>query len=495
MHKNIFKRVLNKYIDMPMQIKASFWFLVCGFLQKGVSIITTPIFTRLLTTAEYGQYNVFNSWLGIVSVFVTLQLYLGTFTQGMVKYESVKQKYASSLQGLNLTLVIVWTAIYLLFHDFWNTLFKLTTVQMLAMLLMIWTTAVYNFWAVEQRVDFKYQRMVIITVIVTIAKPVVSIFFVILAIDKVTARILGLALVELICYAWMFLSQMRRGRTFFDSAIWKHALILNLPLVPHYLSMTVLNSSDRIMISNMVGDDKAGIYSLAYSISQIMTIFNTALLQTIEPWLYKKIKLKQIEDISIIAYPVFIFIALVNVFLIAFAPEAVAIFAPEEYYEAIWVIPPIAMSVYFIFAYSFFAVFEFYYEKTQYIAIATVTGALLNLILNYICINIFGYYAAGYTTLFCYIILAIYHFYFMRRICKAELNNVIPYSIRKMLLISVIFMIIGVLFLFTYNTNIIRYMIIAVLVILVIIKWKTILIMLQNLLNMKKNQNNTNNMI
>ena len=50
-------------------------------------------------------------------------------------------------------------------------------------------------------------------------------------------------------------------------------------------------------------------------------------------------------------------------------------FAPESYIDAIWVIPPIAMSVYFMFAYDLFAKFEFYYEKTKLISFATVMGA------------------------------------------------------------------------------------------------------------------------
>lgn len=480
------KLLLKKYSDLPVQIRASFWFLICGFLQKGVSVITTPIFTRLLTTNEYGQYNIFNSWLGILSVFITLQLFSGSFTQGMVKYKELKVKYASSLQGLCLTLVLGWTIIYIFFRNFWNCLFKLTTVQMLAMLLIIWTTAVYNFWSVEQRVDFKYRKMVLVTAFVTIGKPVVGIVFVTLAEDKVTARILGIVLVEFICFTWMFFSQMQRGKCFFDKYFWKYALRINLPLIPHYLSMMILNSSDRIMIGNMVGNDKAGIYSLAYSIAQIMTIFSTALLQTIEPWLYTKIKQKHLEDMSGVAYPAFIAIALVNIFLIAIAPEAVAIFAPKEYKEAIYVIPPITMSVYFLFSYSFFAVFEFYYEKTQYIAIATVTGAVLNILLNFVCINIFGYFAAGYTTLFCYIVFTIYHYCFMCKICKKEVNNIIPYDFQRLLGITLVFMILGFAFLFTYKNNMLRYGLIGILFAITLIKRNEVLMFVRKLLNIKK---------
>lgn len=75
-------KLIQKYKTLPVQVRASAWFLICSFLQKGISMITTPIFTRLLTTQEYGEFNVFNSWLSIVTVFVTLNLYNGVFTRG-----------------------------------------------------------------------------------------------------------------------------------------------------------------------------------------------------------------------------------------------------------------------------------------------------------------------------------------------------------------------------------------------------------------------------
>lgn len=480
------KKFLNKYKAMPAQVKASFWFVICGFLQRGVSVITTPIFTRLLSTAEYGQYSVFNSWLGIVTVFVTLNLYSGVFTQGMVKFEDRKLQYASSLQGLCITLVIGWTVVYLILHDFWNNLFGLTTVQMLAMLVMIWATAVFSFWSVEQRVDLKYRSLVIVTVIVTIAKPLIGVAFVLLAEDKVTARILGLALVELVCYIWMFLYQMYRGRKFLDKEFWKHALLFNLPLVPHYLSMVVLNSSDRIMIDTIVGSDEAGIYSLAYSVSQIMTLFNTALLQAIEPWLYKKIRDKRIDEMATVSFPAFTLIAVFNVLLIVFAPEIISIFAPPAYYDAIWGVPPVAMSVYFSFLYTFFAVFEFYYEKTQYVAIATVSGAAINIVLNYIFIKLFGYCAAGYTTLACYVLFAAFHYHFMRKICNKELDGASPYSTRKLLIITGIFCVLGFALLFTYQNTIMRYAFIIALCVAAIINRKKIVELLNIIIDAKQ---------
>ena len=488
------QRLSNKYERMPLQVKASLWFLICAFLQKGISSITTPIFTRIFSTAEYGQFNVFNSWMGIISVIVTLNLSSGVYIQGLVKFEDRRNQYTSTLQGLTVTLIVIWLGIYLIFHDFWNNLFSLTTTQMLLMFLIMWTTAVITFWSAEQRVEFKYLKLVIITVTVSFLRPIISIILIQVAEDKVTARILGIAIVDILGYSWLFLAQMRRGKQFFSKEIWKYVLQFNLPLIPHYLSNTVLNSSDRIMIDSMIGSSEAGIYSLAYSVSMIMSIFNQALIQTIEPWLYKKIKENSISEIPGVAYPAFILIAIVNLLLMAFAPEIVAVFAPSEYYDAIYVIPPVTMSVYFIFVYYFFVTFEFYYEKTKYITIATLSSAALNIVLNYIFIYFFGYYAAGYTTLICFILYAMFHYIMMNKVVQQRTGiKKKVYDIKILLLITGVFMSFGFLLLFTYKHIVLRYILLFSIIILLIVKRKFIKQAIKGLIDIRKKKEQEGN--
>ena len=482
----MFREIKKQYQNIPVQIKASLWFLICSFLQKGISILSTPIFTRLLTTAEYGQYNVFNSWLGILSIIITLQLSYGVFAQGLVKFEEDRNIFCSSLQGLSTVLVLIWTIIYFLSHKFWNDLLSLTTVQMLSMLIMIWTTAVFGFWSAEQRVEFKYRALVLVTLLASLAKPLVSVLFVILAEDKVTARILGLVLVELVCYTGLFVSQVKRGKKLYSGKYWKYALAFNIPLIPHYLSQVVLSNSDRIMISGMVGNGEAGIYSLAYSLSSIMQLFNTALMQTLTPWIYQKIKAGRIQDIDPIAHATLMIIALVNLILILLAPEAVAFFAPKTYREAIYIIPPVAMSVFFMYMYDLFAKFAFYYEKTHMIMMASVVGAVLNVVLNYMFINLFGYQAAGYTTLACYMVYAFAHYLIMNKVCGSCCGGIRPYDVRRILVITIPFLILGFAFLCTYDYPIIRYGMIVVTIFLSIICRRWIKTMISQIMELRK---------
>lgn len=482
------KKTIDRYRNLPVHIKSSIWYLICSFLQKGISMLTTPIFTRILTTAEYGKISVFTSWLGIVTIFVSLNLSSGVYSRGVVTFEKERAKFSSSMQGLSLVLCLTWTFIYIVSRDFWNQLFSLTTLQMIAMLVMIWTSAAFNFWAAEQRVIYKYRNLVIITLIVSVAKPSLGIILVLSSDDKVTARILGMAIVELLAYSWTFIQQMVKGKVFYSQRFWKHALVFNIPLIPHYLSQTVLNSSDRIMIEKMVGSDVAGIYSLAYSLGMIMMLINTAISQTLNPWLYTKIRDRQIKSIAPIAYSTLILVAGSNLILIAFAPEAVKLFAPKEYYDAIWCIPPIALSVYFSFCYDLFAKVEFYYEKTKLIALATVSGAALNIILNVICIKKFGYVAAAYTTLICYIAYAAFHYLAMKKISRIEFKGEQIYNLKRLLQITITFLAIGLLYLASYKNLLVRYGITAVLAVFIFIRRKEIFKMVSNVLLLRKKE-------
>lgn len=479
------KKYFTKYMGLPVQIRASLWFVICGFLQKGISMLTTPIFTRLLTTSEYGQFNVFNSWLGIVTIFACLNLSCGVYSQGLIKFEDDRKAFTSSLQTLSTCFILTFTILYCLNRDFWNGVFKLTTVQVFSMFILIWTTEVYRFWAESKRVLYQYKQLVFVTVIVCLAKPIVGILFVINANDKVTARILGLVLVELIGYAFLFIVQMIKGKKLYVGSYWKYAIMYNLPLLPHYLSQIILNSSDRIMIDRIVGEDAAGIYSLAYALSSMMILFNNALSNTITPWIYRKIRDKNISRIGDVSNCTLVIIAGVNLGLILIAPEGVALFAPSEYYDAIWVIPPVAMSGYFMFAYDLFAKFAFYFEKNSMVMVASVLGALLNIGLNYIFINQYGYIAAGYTTLICYIVYCIAHYLLMRRICKQFCDSKSPYDIKRISIITILFLIAGFSFLLTYKSPVVRYSFVVVVLIALLINYKRICSMLKEILAIK----------
>ena len=468
-------RVKDKYLSTPIQVRASFWFLFCTVLHRALTIITTPLFTRLLSTDEYGTYSVFNSWMAIAACFVTMYIYSGVYMQAIVKFEDEKKQYTSSMQGLSLTLSIIWFGIYLFFSGPINGYSSLSTSQMTAMFIVMWAQSVFGYWSAEQRVDFKYRNLVIITLLQTILQPLLCVLFINTFPNKVDGAVWGVAISNIICFTSLFIKHILDGKVFFSGKIWKYTLSLAIPLIPHYISSVILNGADRIMIQQMVGTSEAGIYSVAYTVSSCGVLINQGLLQTITPWMYRKIKDNRTDEIKRIAYPALIAIGVINIIILLLAPEIISIFAPNSYYDAIWVMPPVVLSIYFKFLYSLFSVFEFYYEKTKYISIATGVGAVLNILLNYFFIKLFGYYAAGYTTLVCYIVFGLMHYYFMTKICRQYLNNKTVYEKKEIIGITIGFLIIGFMFMLTYHNTMIRYIVFACIMVIALIKRKFIL--------------------
>lgn len=484
--KSKIQSLINKYSSLPVQARAGFWFLVCTVIQRSITTITTPIFTRLLTNEEYGEYGVFISWMGILSCFITMYIFSGIYPQAIVKYDEKRNEYSSGMQGFTITLVLFWCIVYYLTRSFWNGLFSLDTSEMSAMFIVMWGNAAFGFWSAEQRNDYKYKILIIVTLAEAILQPVLSIILLLKFENKVDGLVWGIAIANLVCYFPLFADQMRRGKKFFSGSVWKYSAELGIPLIPHYLSSVVLNSSDRIMIQKLVGDGPAGIYNLAYTISICGTLINQALLQTIQPWVYQRIKEEKYEDIKKMAYPALVAIGCINLMVILIAPELIRIFAPPSYYEAIWVMPPVSLSVYFMFMYNLFSYFEFYFEKPVYVSVATFIGAGLNVLLNYIFIQKFGYVAAGYTTLVCYFAFAVAHYCFMKLICRQEMIDAKIYDIRIITAISLAVVAAGFLIMLTYNNIYIRYGLLLAVLIAAVIKRKDLKDAVLGLLNKKQ---------
>ena len=129
----LLNKAINKYQKIPIAARATLWFVFCSTLQKGISLITTPIFTRIMSTEQYGQFTVYNSWLQIITIITTLRLDYAVFNKGMSKYKDDRDTYTSTMQSLTFIITLVVFLIYLIFHNAINKLIELPTFIMVAM--------------------------------------------------------------------------------------------------------------------------------------------------------------------------------------------------------------------------------------------------------------------------------------------------------------------------------------------------------------------------
>ena len=478
---------------MSLPGKIAFWFLTCNFIQKGIGMITTPVFTRIMSASEFGRYGVYTSWHSIITVFVTFSISGNCFTRGLVVLDDEKKKkeLTSTLLGLSITLLLLWTGIYLVFRGRITQVTSLSDYEFLMMGIDILMNAVSGFWMNTKRVNYQYKSIVALTLSYTILRPVLAIIAVLSVPPtiQVEARLTGISIANTIAFAWIIFYSFAKGKKFFSKENWKYALAFCIPLIPHYLSKTVLNQSDRIMIGRFVGNAEVGYYSVAYTIAGIMLIFNTSVAQSLDPWIYSSIKNKKLERIGTVSYRITAIIAILNFMVMAIAPEVLMILAPSNYSNALWVIPPVTASVFFTFMYDLFASFQFYYKKTKWIAIGSCGGAALNVLLNWIFIPIFGYIAAGYTTLVCYVMFGILHYVFMRKVCNKYLDGYKVYNWKIIFGIGALLILMSFVMLVLYNYPIIRYIVLGALAVVVFCLRKTIISLFKKI--REKEEDNT----
>lgn len=463
---------ISKYKNMSVQVKAALWYTLCNFFQKGISFIVVPIYVRLLTTAEYGQWSVFLSWSGILIVFASLNLYCGVYTKTLVDMQDGKERdiYTSSMLGLGTISTIALLGLYIIFQSSVNRLIGLDVPEMLLMMFYFAVYPALSFWSTRQRVEYKYKRMVIVTLLVSILTPGVSILLLMNTDLRARAIIYGYLLVQSCFGLFFYIYQLRRGRTLYNKTYWSYALKFNIPLIPHYLSLIVLGQADRIMISNFCGESDAGIYSFAYSIASAMNVLISAVNGARVPWTYEKLRDRVYNQLKKVSNMLCIFMGAITLLVSLLAPEVVKILATPDYLEAIYVIPVVALGVYFTFVYDMFCGVEFYYGATQYVMIASMVGAAINVILNAVFIPIYGFIAAGYTTLFCYIIFMFMHFVFMRKVCKEQKIADEVYDLKMIFGISGISTIIAFLGMMTYQNDVVRIVSLIVLVVILFIQ-------------------------
>lgn len=462
------------YNKLSAPVKASLWFTVCNIAQKGVSLLSTPIFTRIMTTEQYGVYAIYQSWYSIITIFATLNLYLGVYNNGMTKFPNDRKRFTSSMQGLSTTITIGLFFIYVLNMDFWNNLFELSSLFVVTMFIELLFVPAYTFWSAGQRYDYKYRKLVAATLCMTIMSPIIGVLTVINSSYKAEARVLSYAGVQICFGLVLYIYNAISGKTFFQKKYWKFALAFNIPLIPHYLSQTILNQSDRIMISKMIGSGEAAIYSVAYTVSMMMTIVTNAINNSFVPYTYKSLKENKTSGIKKNSNFLVLMIAVACTVAMAFGPEIIRIFAAPEYYEARWVIPPVAASLFFMFLFPLYCNIEFYYEETKYIMVASCLAAVVNIGLNYVAIKAFGYIAAAYTTLICYMLLAVTHYYVHLKVLKKHACDGKIYDTRFFVILSALLL--GTMCVMTvfYDHMLMRYMVVGMLLIMGIVKRRLI---------------------
>lgn len=480
---NKIKQFSQKYKTMSPVAKTSLALIIARFFQKGLAMITGPIFTRVMPSSEYGIISTFTTWQLILLIVATLNMSQGVFNNGMLEFKKDRNGFTFSILTLANTVTLSCAAIYIIFYRWLSPIVNLPDSLMIMMGIYFLTYPAYSYWMGRARFEYRYLSVLIMTIVVSLASTVFGLVLVLMAgeSEKATAKIIGTESVMIIVGLIFYIITLVKAKAKINFQYWKYALKINLPLVPHYLSMHVLSGSDKIMIANMVSTSATAIYNVSYTVAALLLVFWDAVDAAFAPWIYEKMEQKDYKPLQKRAQSMIVVFALIALIITLFAPEIIRILGPEEYYEGIYIIPAVVSGVFFTAVFTLYMRIELYLKKSTSIMIGTVSAAALNLLLNWIFIPIFGYQAAGYTTLVCYMLLSLFHALNLKRMGYGNIyNNKIIAAMALGLCAAIIAC------LFTYQLPILRYCLIAVLLIVAIVKRKLIISMIKGNKRVKK---------
>ena len=465
------EKIKNIYSSLSLTKKAVLWFTISTIIQNGILFLVTPLYTRILSDAEYGVFSIYQSWQQIISIISILALDR-CVTVGLTKFSQKRNEFISSIQCLMTILVFVFSLIVICFKNVFENIINLPFYIIITMFVVSLLNNSLANWSWLQRYEYNYKKLTIVTIGSTFIMQMlalISVFFIDFQ-NKGIVMILAMSSVRLLIYGIIYISVLIKGKTIYNIKFWKFGLKYSIAVVPHALSQIILNSSDRIMIDKMCGREQAAYYGVTYSLAMALNIVISSISSAIQPWFFEKIKEKDYVSIRKNTNMLLIIPTALALGISLFAPEILAIMAPSTYNSALYVLPSIAASIFFNNLFLYFANFESYYEKPIYFSIATTVGAVINVVLNFILLPKFGFVVAGYTTLVCYIIFAIMHYIFMKKVCK--LNNITEkvFDTKFIIGLSIFVVIMSLGMIVLYKSYIVRYAVIAIIFALCIFK-------------------------
>ena len=473
----------NREEDGKKTVISMVTYLIANVIGMAISLVALPVLTNLLSTAEMGIATSFITLKNIVTIILLLAMYISIdkiFVS--VKDYNERYKYLSSIYIFSTIVAILIYIVYFIFQVPINKMLGFNTQMMTLMVLMCilingCTLMVANWnFCNKAKYTFLYNLL---------ASPISQILSIILVLilpsEKYLGRIIGVDFFNIVLGFVFGIVILKKGKRAFNKNYIKESLQISLPMIPHLLSQIFLSSCDLLMIKSIVGESSAGIYSVAYTISNILYTISLQIFKPWSPWVYRRIENKETDSIKenskLIMHIVWIFC--IGIFTIA--PELIKLFINSEYGEASLIVPPICLGIFFQMMYTFFYDIEYYHKKNKQIAIFSVITAVINIILNYVAIHIWGYQAAAYTTIVSYMILCILHYFGMRKIDKTQY-----YDLKTLLVLSSVLILITLANVIFNNSILIRYIILIFSGIYILIRYRELIKDMLNKFRKKK---------
>ena len=400
-----------------------------------ISFFLLPLYTSILTTEEYGIYDLIVTISTFLLPAITLLMEESMFRFLIDCKDSNDRKKVISQTTIY---ILISSIIFLVIANILNLFFKIP--YMFIGIIYIITCIISALRNSILRGIGEIKSYTIINFISSIVNIVLKVLLIAvfrfgvygLLVSGIIANLLSSIIVFIKIKLYRYISIKA-----YNKELMKSMIKYSIPLVPNSVSWSIVNLSDRLVISSFIGTAANGIYSMAYKFPNLMNtiygFFYTA-------WKESSAKAVKDEDVKEFFNKIFKMLAnmmfAVSICMITCMPLFFSVFIKEAYNEAYLYIPILVIAMYYNNMSGYYGGIFSGYKDTKIMGMTTIIGAIINILVDLLLIKVIGVYAAAISTLVSCAIVYYYRKQKVKKYVKIESEKLIVGKI--ILLISLV---------------------------------------------------------
>jgi len=407
-----------------LALKAGAWYVISSFLVKALSFVTTPIFARLMSSADYGEFSNYASWQVTLLIITSLELQ-NTLTRAYYDFTEDYDKYVSSVTALSFGTTAACYVIFLLCRDF---IFNIVAIPKQFVHIMFFTLlcqACKHIFMVRERTLYRYKSVAAMSVINLVVPTLIAVAMVVMADQSkmLAARIYGFyvpsSCIGVVCAAVL----INKGRCL----KWEHckyALKLSLPLTVSYLTAYLLTSSNTIVTKSVLGAEAASVISIASSAIHILTILLHALSDAVTTWIMDNLQQNKRSALrkGLLIYTAGIAVAAAGVILIA--PEVIWVLGGTKYTQSVFLLPGMVVATAIQSMSTLFTIVLTYQKKVVKTALFTAIIAAVSIFAKVWLLPLFGVQILPYINMAAFMVQFAFGYVLVKQAGQGDIINI-----------------------------------------------------------------------
>ena len=448
-------------------VKNTIIIFISKFCTQFLSFFILPLLTAVLTTEEYGAFDLINTYGWLIVPYMSFQLENGIFRFLIDTRENIEESKKVITNGIFSIIIqlIIFSIIYfglMMFLHIENNVY----IYIYAITTLFLNVALYITRGFGD--NLSYAKSSIISGVSNVLICVVAVYFcklglIGLVIAMSISNILGGMYLYLKKNILKYFSLKLVNK---DSS--KGLIKYSLPLVPNMTSSWITNVSDKMMISLFIGVSANGIYSISTKfsvlLSHIFSVFNLSWTETASLSANDN---DRDEFYSKTVDNIYSVCSCICFLIVAAMPIIFKIMINDKFKEAYFYIPWLIIGSIFELFSGLLGAIYISLKKSKNIAISTLIAGIINILINLIFMKYYGIITACVSTIISYAVLSLYRIIDIKKYVKLKLNyKIYIYSAILLVIlillyqscsitISIISIIITTIFAIILNKNII----------------------------------------